>query len=160
VSLVGHTKSLLLLANDSQNSQLTHWQAGLQKVNWFWDGMQNETQRASFKIHAKPIKKLRASPPVLRTVLLTSKISWRWGDLLIATHLDQSNHLNQSTADVRLCNLPVSSPCAKMLVRNYFARWAKPACFHFSSSKSFVVQCTSGVALREGWSDWLEPCGS
>jgi hypothetical protein len=30
--------------------------------------MQNETERASYKIHANPIKKLRASPPVLRTV--------------------------------------------------------------------------------------------
>jgi hypothetical protein len=73
VSLVGHTKSLLLLANDSRNPQLTHWQACKRKTDFEMECRMK--LRASYKIHAKPIKKLRASPPVLRTVLLTSKIS-------------------------------------------------------------------------------------
>jgi hypothetical protein len=34
VSLVGHTKSLLLLANDSRNSELAHWQACKRKIDF------------------------------------------------------------------------------------------------------------------------------
>jgi len=66
---------------------------------------------------------------------------------MIATHLDQLNHLaNQQ--QVLSFAMPFASlkSCAKMLGQNHFGG-AKPACFDLFYPK-FTVQCISAMLLE------------